>query len=160
MKKTKIVGIPTNKGILKISYNNKGIISLNFPLTSQKIKTKFRPENNLEKKLYTDLNKYFSGKKIVFDYPLNLSSATLFQIKVWKALQKIPYGKTASYYDIAQKIKSPRALRAIGSSCKKNPIPLIIPCHRVIKKDKTIGNFSSGIPWKKKLLDLEKAEYR
>ncbi|MBI5682063.1 MAG: methylated-DNA--[protein]-cysteine S-methyltransferase [Deltaproteobacteria bacterium] len=78
-----------------------------------------------------------------------------FQKEVWNALLKIPYGRTVSYKDVAQMINRPNASRAVGNVCGKNPIPIIIPCHRVIASDKGLGGYSSGLEIKKKLLELE-----
>ena len=87
---------------------------------------------------------------------LSLSpTGTPFQKKVWKALLKIPFGKIVSYKQLAVNIGKPKAFRAVANACGANPIPLFIPCHRVIKSDGTLGGFSSGIKIKKKLLKLE-----
>lgn len=80
---------------------------------------------------------------------------SLFQKDVWNALLKIPYGRTVSYKVIAQIIKRPKASRAVGSACGRNPIPIIIPCHRVIRDDKKLGGYSSGLKIKQRLLELE-----
>ena len=80
---------------------------------------------------------------------------TDFQKNVWRAIAKIGYGKTASYYDIAVSIKNPNALRAVGTACGKNPLPIVIPCHRVISKDGGIGGFGGGVSLKKRMLKIE-----
>jgi len=82
-------------------------------------------------------------------------SGTEFEKKVWDALLEIPYGSTSTYKLIAAKIGKPKACRAVGNAVGKNPIPVIIPCHRVIREDRSLGGFSSGIEIKKKLLRLE-----
>lgn len=81
-------------------------------------------------------------------------SGTPFQKRVWKAIQKIPYGKTLTYKELAKKVGSPNAYRAVGSACGKNPLPIIIPCHRVVASN-GIGGFTGGLKLKKKLLKLE-----
>jgi len=81
---------------------------------------------------------------------------TPFQIKVWEYLQQIPYGKTQTYQDVAKGIGHPRSSRAVGNANHVNPIPIIIPCHRVIRSDKGLGGFGGGIDVKKRLLDFEK----
>lgn len=156
--KVNLVTIPTKYGSFKIAYSLKGLINLSFPPISKRMKSKqdFKPKNSLEKKIYRDINTYFSGKPLVFSYQLDLSGSTPFQAKVWKALQKIHYAQVVSYADIAQKINNPKSFRAVGNACRKNPLPIIIPCHRVIKKNKSLGNFSGGIEWKQRLLNLEK----
>ena len=101
------------------------------------------------------LDEYFQGKRRNFDLPIGYAG-TPFQKKVWRELQSIPYGETRSYEDIAVKIGSPRAVRAVGQANNRNPILLIIPCHRVIHKNGDISGFACGIAAKKYLLDLEK----
>ena len=102
------------------------------------------------------LKEYFSGKRTEFDLPLK-PQGTDFQKKVWNALLKIPYGQTCSYLDIAKKIKSPKASRAIGGANGKNPIGVIIPCHRVINHNGELGGYSGGMKTKITLLEIENA---
>jgi len=101
------------------------------------------------------LDEYFAGKRKSFDVPLR-PQGTDFQRSVWKALEKIPYGKTRSYKQIAQAIGNPKACRAVGLANNKNPIWIIIPCHRVIGSDGALTGYGGGLNMKKKLLDLEK----
>jgi len=101
------------------------------------------------------LKEYFVGKRKKFDIPLN-PQGTDFQRSVWKALQDIPYGKTRSYKQIAQAIGNPKACRAVGMANNKNPIWILIPCHRVIGTDGSLTGYGGGIEMKKKLLKLEK----
>src|SRR5437868_2993067 len=89
-----------------------------------------------------------------FDLPL-LLEGTEFQKKVWTQLQTIPYGETVSYKTLAEKIASPKAVRAVGAANGANPIPIIIPCHRVIGNDGSLTGFGGGLPLKKRLLELE-----
>jgi O-6-methylguanine DNA methyltransferase len=88
---------------------------------------------------------------------MDLSSGTDFQRRVWRALQKIPRGQTRSYGWVARKIGRPKAARAVGTACGANPVPIIIPCHRVIASDGSLGGFGGGLPLKRRLLALEKA---
>ena len=100
------------------------------------------------------LDEYFAGKRTKFE--LNISpKGTAFQKKVWAELLKIPYGKTKSYQEIAEAIGKPSAQRAVGSACNKNPILLIIPCHRVISKTGKLTGFACGVDRKEQLLKLE-----
>jgi O-6-methylguanine DNA methyltransferase len=101
-----------------------------------------------------ELNDYFKGNLRQFTIPLH-PAGTPFQQRAWNALLKIPYGETRSYQQQAQLIRLPKATRAIGSANGRNPIPIIIPCHRVIRSDGTLGGYSGGIGIKKKLLALE-----
>ncbi len=104
-----------------------------------------------------NLKKYFKGAEFDFSFPLDLTG-TEFQIEVWSAMVKIPYGKTVSYKQLAFAVNRPLASRALGSACGKNPIPIIIPCHRVISSDGSIGGFSLGVEKKKILSVIEGIE--
>jgi len=100
------------------------------------------------------LREYFAGEREEFDLPL-VFDGTQFQLSVWRSLQKIPYGKTVSYLDLAKKIGNPKAVRAVGLANGCNPIPIIVPCHRVIGSDGSLTGFGGGLPTKQKLLALE-----
>jgi methylated-DNA-[protein]-cysteine S-methyltransferase len=107
-------------------------------------------------KVLSQLKKYLGGKLRRFDCKLDMKG-TPFQKKVWSALAKIPYGQTRSYKDITRTIGHPRAFRAVGNANGNNPIPLIIPCHRVIESNGGLGGFGHGVKVKRMLLDFEKA---
>ncbi len=113
------------------------------------------PQIQILKKTVTQLEQYFKGQREKFELPVDIIG-TDFQIQVWQALAQIPYAKTVSYSDIAQKIKRPRAVRAVGTANGKNPLAIIVPCHRVIAADGTMGGYAGGLKIKKALLDLEK----
>lgn len=105
---------------------------------------------------YKQINEYFAGKRKTFELPL-YGRGTTFQQRVWAELQKIPYGETRSYEDIAVGIKNPRAVRAVGQANNKNPLLIVVPCHRVIHKNGDITGFACGTAVKKYLLDLERS---
>ena len=98
---------------------------------------------------------YFSGQRETFPDELDLSVATPFQREVWKATKLIPHGETRSYLWVAKQIKRPEAARAVGQALGRNPLPVIIPCHRVIASDGQLGGFSDGLEMKRYLLCLE-----
>jgi methylated-DNA-[protein]-cysteine S-methyltransferase len=100
------------------------------------------------------LQAYFRGELREFDLPLALDG-TEFQLRVWNALRSIPYGETISYAQLAERIGNPKAVRAVGLANGSNPIPIIVPCHRVIGSDGSLTGFGGGLPTKKKLLALE-----
>ena len=100
------------------------------------------------------LEQYFAGELTTFDLPL-AASGTPFQRQVWDALASIPYGATASYRDIATAIGSPRAVRAVGLANGRNPIPIVVPCHRVVGANGALTGYGGGLPAKQLLLDLE-----
>jgi methylated-DNA-[protein]-cysteine S-methyltransferase len=101
------------------------------------------------------LQEYFDGKRTTFDLPLH-PIGTAFQLNVWKALATIPYGLTVSYAAIAQQIHRPKAVRAVGAANGRNPIPIVVPCHRVIGSNGSLTGFGGGLPTKQFLLALEK----
>ena len=100
------------------------------------------------------LAEYFAGTRKTFDVPLRLSG-TEFQVSVLEALQKIPYGETTSYGNVARQIGRPKAVRAVGAANGRNPIPIIVPCHRVIGSSGDLTGFGGGLDTKEKLLRLE-----
>lgn len=102
----------------------------------------------------TQLREYFAGQRKSFDVPLRLTG-TEFQLRVLEELRRIPYGETVSYGDIAKRIGRPRAMRAVGAANGRNPIPIIIPCHRVIGRSGDLTGFGGGLDTKAALLRLE-----
>lgn len=102
------------------------------------------------------LREYFAGRRQQFDLAVD-PQGTPFQKEVWRELCRIPYGQTASYQAIAERLGKPKACRAVGMANGKNPLPIIIPCHRIIGKNGTLTGFGGGLPVKRQLLDLERA---
>jgi len=102
----------------------------------------------------TQLNEYFAGRRKEFDLPLKLNG-TEFQVSVLEALQDIPYGQTTSYGEIAKRIGRPKAVRAVGAANGRNPIPIVVPCHRVIGSTGDLIGFGGGLDTKEALLRLE-----
>jgi methylated-DNA-[protein]-cysteine S-methyltransferase len=142
-------------GILHICEDKGNIVSLYLKTVEQNTEqSKYHQHSDLLYEAYKQLNEYFAGNRQRFQLPLECNG-TFFQKKVWSELQKIPYGETRSYEDIAIGIGNKKAVRAIGQANNKNPIMIIIPCHRVIQKNGSIGGFGCGIDTKKYLLDLE-----
>jgi methylated-DNA-[protein]-cysteine S-methyltransferase len=144
-------------GEILVAQSDKGLNSIRFASST-------KPELPLEhwryvKKLKTtaidQLRAYFQGTLKDFSLPLDLNG-TPFQLKVWNALQKIPYGQTISYGELARWIGNPKAVRAVGGANGKNPIPLIVPCHRVIGSDGSLTGYGSGLPIKSALLEHER----
>lgn len=112
-------------------------------------------DSKLKFKIVNQLNEYFANRKKQFSLKLH-PEGTEFQTEVWNRLLEIPYGETITYSDLAAKIGRPKAIRAVGNACRKNPVPILIPCHRVIGKNGTLTGYAGGIENKKLLLDLEK----
>ncbi len=111
----------------------------------------------LAQQVIYQLDEYFAGSRQIFDIPLDLSMGTPFERLVWQTLQKIPYGQTISYATLATKIGKPTAFRACANANGKNPISLIVPCHRVIASSGAIGGYTGGIQIKQTLLALEQS---
>ena len=101
-----------------------------------------------------ELREYFAGQRRGFDLPLHLSG-TPFQLAVWAKLQEIPYGTTVSYADLALAIGRPKAVRAVGAANGQNPVPIVVPCHRVIGKDGSLTGYGGGLEIKATLLRIE-----
>jgi methylated-DNA-[protein]-cysteine S-methyltransferase len=144
-------------GLLEIKTNERALTGIRVVNDSDKNKETVLPTNEEQailKKVRLQLDEYFSGKRKKFDLPLELHG-TDFQQKVWKQLQQIPYGKTISYAQLAQAVGNPKAYRAAGSANGKNPVAIIIPCHRVIASDNSLGGYAYGLDAKKCLLKLE-----
>ncbi|MDQ7798491.1 MAG: methylated-DNA--[protein]-cysteine S-methyltransferase [Candidatus Edwardsbacteria bacterium] len=108
--------------------------------------------------IYVDLAGYFSGIQTDFSYPLDLRGITPFEREVWNKVRQIPYGQVRSYKWLADQIHHPKAFKAVGRALGLNPLPVIIPCHRVIMQDLSSGGFSAGVGWKERLLRLERGE--
>lgn len=140
-------------GILRISEADGKITNLSLQQKISDIASD-TISSQLLQKACQQLDEYFQGKRRQFDLPLGYAG-TLFQESVWRELQNIPYGETRSYEDIAVKIGNPKAIRAVGQANNRNPILLMIPCHRVIHKNGDISGFACGIETKKYLLKLE-----
>jgi methylated-DNA-[protein]-cysteine S-methyltransferase len=111
-------------------------------------------ESPLIRKAFMQLKEYLDGSRQIFDLGLTIDGS-VFQTSVWNELKKIPYGKTKTYKEIAVAINNPKSHRAIGKACGQNPIPIFIPCHRVIGSAGNLTGYGGGINIKKKLLEIE-----
>ncbi len=140
-------------GSLIIEVNDHALIALDF----NHLDERFHDSHPLLKKVCDELDAYFQGKLKAFSIPL-APKGTDFQQKVWHALCRIPYGKTISYSDEACALEHPKATRAVANANGKNKIAIIIPCHRVIAKDGSIGGYSGGL-WRKEYLLALEARY-
>ncbi|MDX1358653.1 MAG: methylated-DNA--[protein]-cysteine S-methyltransferase [Clostridia bacterium] len=116
---------------------------------------KYNDDPVLGLKIFDEFDAYFSGRSVDFTLKIR-PDGTDFQKQVWRRLLNIPYGETITYSELAESIGHPSAVRAVGTACGSNPIPIIIPCHRVIGKDGSLTGYAGGIENKKFLLNLEK----
>lgn len=164
MTKVYYTPVETNWGTFMIASTDKGVCQLHyiqdnndnfFKWLEKKVGHKGILNWERNKDAANELIQYLQGKLKKFESPLDLIG-TPFQIKVWEQLRNIPYGKTASYSDIAQAVNVPKGARAIGMANNANPILLMIPCHRVIGKNGSLVGFEYGIDLKAKLINLEK----
>jgi len=149
--------IGSEKGIRRIEMNVK---SPERHLAEFEKKYGFRPEpgpSHLADAV-RQLKEYFKGRRESFDLKLDLSGVTPFRKKVYQALDRVKFGETSSYGELAQKSGGLKYSRAIGSAMASNPLPIVIPCHRVVRSDGGLGGYGGGLPLKKRLLGLEGAK--
>jgi len=150
--------LETPIGTLLIAGDESAVRRIYFPKGGKAV----RPEAGWEEsergpvgKAIRQLREYFAGRRIDFDLPL-APEGTAFQRSVWQRLKEIPFASTISYGELARRVGNPKASRAVGSANGANPLPIVIPCHRVIAGDGTLGGFGGGLPTKQTLLDLER----
>ncbi|AXF57658.1 methylated-DNA--[protein]-cysteine S-methyltransferase [Salicibibacter kimchii] len=150
--------VATEKGLCQLLYgdSNETCVKIRTWMAKKNMRREIIRDDSCFRETTKQLHEYFQGKRHVFDLPVDMYG-TSFQKSVWEALQRIPYGETQSYKQVAVAIHSPKAVRAIGSANNKNPLPIIVPCHRVIGSNGAIVGYGGGIEKKKKLLELEGA---
>jgi len=153
------ISIATAYGDFTAHFSEYGLAELDFPGRDRK---KIEPTTLVTEPIHcwisltqNTIATILCGREIDERPPLDLRAGTDFQQRVWKALCAIPFGETKSYGDIAREVGSPRGTRAVGMACGANPIPLIVPCHRVVAAGGKLGGFSGGLDWKKRLLAIE-----
>lgn len=137
----------------EIRYTDKAITYLKFAKDDKDLSKSCT--SKLSDEAYKQLSEYLDGKRKEFDLPLQMEG-THFQKQVWDALVKIPYGQTRSYKDIAQMIGNPKAVRAVGMANNKNPIAIVVPCHRVIGSSGKLVGYAASLDKKRWLLEMEK----
>jgi len=149
--------VDTSIGVVLVAGDAESIRRIVFPKNGKPV----RPEPGWEHsalgpvgEAIRQLRDYFAGRRTGFDLPL-APEGTPFQQAVWRQLQDIPYGGTISYGELARRVGNPKASRAVGAANGANPIPIVIPCHRVIGADGRLTGFGGGLPVKRALLDLE-----
>src|ERR1700676_103809 len=158
-------------GPLFLAVSGRGLVALEFDvrlagqqsirpnprhLREEKRGLTFEDSASLTRSYVNELEEYFAGKRREFTFPLDLRG-TDFQLACWRALLAIPYGETRSYADIARAVGKPNAFRAVGMANNRNPVAIVVPCHRVIASDGTLCGYGGGLDLKRKLLELEGA---
>lgn len=158
------VPIATVEGNFTALFSSHGLLRLLFPGDNFHQANPTLDRDNVPaswiKKTTAAVQKNLAGQKIATLPPLDLESGTPFQKRVWTALQQIPLGEASSYGKMAASLEMPKAARAVGAACGANPIPLLIPCHRVLAANGALGGYSGGLDWKKRLLALEGVKHR
>ena len=149
--------IPIPPGFLLLVFNSTGILQVSlyrdYPgVIDERLQRKNLPWPGLME----DIAAYFKGDVVSFNYPLIMEGYSSFVQKILQLTRWIPYGQVFSYGELARKAGHPKAARAVGQALGENRTPILIPCHRVVKKDGALGGFSTGISWKRELLNLEK----
>jgi methylated-DNA-[protein]-cysteine S-methyltransferase len=155
--------VPVLKRYLVIAKNEKGICEISFSGNEKQFVKRLYKKYRVEAKYslirlkneVQQIQEYYNGERKKFNFSLSIKG-TEFQKRVWHEISKVPYGETISYSNLAKKIKNRNAVRAVGSACGKTPVPIVVPCHRVISNNGSIGGFGGGIDLKVKMLEMEK----
>lgn len=146
----------TEVGVLRLAFAVEGFDQVLDTLARKVSPRVLRAPARLDR-LAFEVEEYLTGSRRSFDLPLDLTLTTGFRREVVRHLPEIPYGRTATYTEVAALAGSPRAVRAVGTACAKNPLPLVVPCHRVVRSDGTTGQYAGGPAAKRWLLELEAA---
>ena len=160
------VPIETADGAFVARYSRQGLAALGFPSRSGRVSPGIQPAavskpvQAFHRLTTLALGRVLAGRSPGRLPPLDLSAGTDFQQRVWSELQKIASGGTRSYGEIAKAIGRPRAVRAVGGACGANPIPVLVPCHRVLAANRRLGGFSGGLEWKTRLLEREGIQWQ
>ena len=146
--------VKTTWGAIEVKLADGKVVSCSLPFLSIQPEQSFSIKTGGDGSVSTFITDLFSGKKTKTP-AIGKLDGTDFQRQVWRAISNIPYGQTKTYGELAKSIGRPNAVRAVGSACGKNPVPLFIPCHRVVGSNGGFGGFSAGLPWKQLFLLLE-----
>lgn len=156
--------IETPDGVFTAHYTKRGLAQLDFPGARNSAKQESQDAISHEIKRWHKLaaqalNEALEGRTPRELPPLDFAGRTDFQQRVWSVLRRIASGRTKSYSEVAEAVGKPGAARAVGSACGANPIPVLVPCHRVLAANQHLGGFSGGLDWKRKLLAREGVQY-
>jgi len=151
---TQFAIMDTPIGPLLIAENLSGVSAIIFNADAFSIPDSWIQVDKLSSEVMKQLQQYFNGERYEFDLPL-APEGTSFQLEVWRALEKIPYGETISYLDLAKRIGKAAAVRAVGAANGANPLPIVIPCHRVIGHNGKLTGYGGGLEKKQYLLSME-----
>jgi methylated-DNA-[protein]-cysteine S-methyltransferase len=144
----------TERGLVRVAYESEGLDAVLDVLGRRLSPRVLRAPRRLAAAA-AELDEYFGRRRTRFDLPLDLSLSAGFRQTVQRYLPRIPYGRTESYQQVAEYVGNPRAVRAVGTACATNPLPIVVPCHRVLRTDGTLGGYVGGLTAKTALLNLE-----
>lgn len=159
----------TRWGYVGIAATERGLVRVTFPAPARESAERALREFDANRapgrdpfghlqKAREQIVEFFEGKRTEFDLPIDFEGATRFTRDVWRACGKVPYGETRSYHDVARSIGRPAACRAVGQALGANSVPIVIPCHRILRSDGSLGGFGGGLAMKEKLLALESSQ--
>ena len=146
----------TPKGLVRVAYETEGFDSVLEALAAKVSPRVLEAPARLDA-IAVELEEYFAGRRHEFDVPLDYALSSGFRQIVQRFLPRIGYGHTRSYKEVAELVGNPRAVRAVGTACATNPLPVVVPCHRVLRSDGSLGGYIGGLDAKTTLLSLEKA---
>lgn len=159
--------VHTRDGYVGLVASQRGLCRIYLPLeTRNEVKQiivrdfpEAREQAGLLSQLAGNLKRFFKGEQVDFDVRLDWSGWNSFEVDVWRACREIPYAETGSYKSLAERLGRPGAARAVGTAMGRNPFPIVVPCHRVVKSDGTLGGYSGpgGVSFKRRLLEMEHA---
>ena len=145
-------------GWVKVTASEKGVTSIDLSIsdrTAREFRAGAEAAASIVEEAQAQLLAYIDGRRREFSLPVDWSAGTPFQRKVWKAITRIPYGRVRSYQWVAMRVGGKQYARAVGMALGANPVPIVVPCHRIVAHDGSLGGFSCGLPMKRRLLSLE-----
>lgn len=146
----------TKSGLVRVAFEREGFDTVLESLARKLSPRVLEAPRRLDA-VATELDEYFAGKRRAFDVPLDYAMSSGFRQLVQRYLPQISYGRTQSYKEVAEQVGNPKAVRAVGTACAMNPLPVVVPCHRVLRTDGSLGGYIGGLEAKTTLLTLERA---
>jgi methylated-DNA-[protein]-cysteine S-methyltransferase len=150
----RLLAAATPEGLVRLAFDHDDLDDVLVDLAERVSPRVLRAPRRLDE-VARELDEYFNGRRRIFEVPVDLRLAHGFRRGVLEHLVTIPFGATESYAEVAARVGNPKAMRAVGTACGTNPIALVVPCHRVVRSDGSIGNYGGGVDAKRLLLDLE-----
>lgn len=148
--------VATRAGLVYVGFEREDPTAV-LAMIAERISPRMLPDPERLRVAAVQLDEYFAGKRTEFDLALDFSLSTGFRGRIQRMLSEIAYGETRTYRDLAERAGNPKAVRAVGSACASNPLPVVVPCHRVLRSDGSLGGYRGGLAAKQLLLALERA---